>query len=192
VFETFPDSCFNIDCKHHDESLARQVEKLIVDHKLEDRVIWGSANNNMADYMFSLNSKIARFFSVKQMLYTVLKYCIGILPFCHIKENVFEIPILTTTFKENIKRVGSESRTKRIFSWIFLNLGNVVLSSNGLFRHLQKRGIKVILWVANEEAEFERAYKILGVDGVMTDYPTRLTNYLSHRDPAFYRFNNQK
>jgi len=192
VFENFPTSCINIDCKQHDEDLARQVEKLIVDHKMEDRVIWGSAHNNMATYMFSLNSRIPRFFSVKQILYTVFKYCIGILPFCPIRENVFEIPIFTATFNENIRRVASESRTRRFFGWVFITLSNAVLSSKGLFRHLQKRGIKVVVWVANEDIEFERAYKILGVDGVMTDYPTRLTNYLSHHDPAFYRFNNKQ
>ena len=37
---------------------------------------------------------------------------------------------------------------------------------------------QTFLWVLNDESEFELAFNKLKVAGVMTDYPTRLKNYL--------------
>lgn len=37
--------------------------------------------------------------------------------------------------------------------------------------------LQTYLWVLNEEEEFERAFK-LGATGVMTDFPTRLEQFL--------------
>lgn len=34
------------------------------------------------------------------------------------------------------------------------------------------------MWVLNEEEEFEKAFGY-GVDGVMTDFPTKLNNFLA-------------
>lgn len=53
-----------------------------------------------------------------------------------------------------------------------------LLISPILFKHLDKRGIQTYLWVLNEDSEFNLAFNKLKVAGVMTDYPTRLKNYL--------------
>lgn len=45
--------------------------------------------------------------------------------------------------------------------------------------HLKKRGISVYYWVLNEEEEFKHAIEI-GVNGIITDYPTRLIDYLKN------------
>jgi glycerophosphoryl diester phosphodiesterase len=42
----------------------------------------------------------------------------------------------------------------------------------------RKRGIPTYLWVLNKEEDYVRAEQ-LGVDGIMTDYPTRLKNFLN-------------
>lgn len=46
-----------------------------------------------------------------------------------------------------------------------------------MFEHLQRRGMRVYLFVLNDEKDFDRGFSY-GVDGVMTDYPTTLTEYL--------------
>lgn len=38
--------------------------------------------------------------------------------------------------------------------------------------------MQTYLWVLNEDEEFTRAFEHLGVAGVMTDYPSRLAEYL--------------
>lgn len=41
--------------------------------------------------------------------------------------------------------------------------------------------MQTFLWVINHEDEFEYAFDELGVAGVMTDYPTKLTEFLERR-----------
>ena len=50
-----------------------------------------------------------------------------------------------------------------------------------LFRHLQRRGIIVFVWVLNEDEEYKRAFR-LGADGVMTDFPTKLREFLDKNE----------
>ena len=50
-----------------------------------------------------------------------------------------------------------------------------------LLRHFQRRGIQVYLFIINEETDFDHCFDTLGVDGVMTDYPTKLEAYLKRR-----------
>jgi len=58
----------------------------------------------------------------------------------------------------------------------FAKLVRHILTRRTLIRHLQKRGIKVIVWVLNSPEEWEEAFR-LGVDGVMTDYPAQLSEF---------------
>ena len=44
-------------------------------------------------------------------------------------------------------------------------------------------------WVLNDEAEFAQAFEQHGADGVMTDEPTKLINYL-HKTDGNARNNN--
>ena len=46
-----------------------------------------------------------------------------------------------------------------------------------LFRHLQRRGILVFVWVLKDDEDYERAYR-LGADGVLSDFPAKLRNFL--------------
>lgn len=59
--------------------------------------------------------------------------------------------------------------------------------SKSLFTHLRKRGIHVYLWVLNSEEEYKRAFE-LGADGVMTDFPSKLSEFLA-RHPQYDRDN---
>ena len=62
-------------------------------------------------------------------------------------------------------------------------LSNALLMRKTLFDHLSQRGIQTYVWVLNEEEDFEKAFK-LNVTGVMTDYPSLLTDYLQ-KNPQF-------
>lgn len=50
-----------------------------------------------------------------------------------------------------------------------------------LFRHLQRRGIKVLIWLLDEEENYERAFR-LGANGIISDFPTKLRNYLDKNE----------
>ena len=63
--------------------------------------------------------------------------------------------------------------------WI-LRLIDWLLMSPQLFLHLEKRGVTTYLWVLNNEDQFERAFN-LGVQGVMTDFPSKLKQFLEKK-----------
>ena len=48
--------------------------------------------------------------------------------------------------------------------------------SPGLLRHLKARGNATVIWVANEDEDFDELRERFGdsLDGIMTDYPTNL------------------
>ena len=58
---------------------------------------------------------------------------------------------------------------------------NYITSRRWLYWHLQQRGVRVILWVLNDTDEFDAAFDECGVDGVMTDKPSLLAEYLRRR-----------
>ena len=64
---------------------------------------------------------------------------------------------------------------------IVLKIIDWIMMSPRLFSHLDKRGVTTYLWVLNNEEDYERAFN-LGVHGVMTDYPTKLKQYLEKRN----------
>ena len=49
-----------------------------------------------------------------------------------------------------------------------------------LFQHLAQRGVTTYLWVLNTEDQWQRAYS-LGAQGVMTDFPSRLRQFLDKK-----------
>lgn len=57
---------------------------------------------------------------------------------------------------------------------MYCNKSNMNIVIGNLFLHLQ-----TYLWVLNDDSEFDFAFNKLKVAGVMTDYPTRLQNYLN-------------
>jgi len=59
-----------------------------------------------------------------------------------------------------------------------------ILTRPLLVSHLQQRGIKVIYWVLNADKDFDAVFTHAGADGVMTDAPHLLTNYLKRRRPS--------
>uniref|UniRef100_A0A8D8LZQ0 Glycerophosphodiester phosphodiesterase domain-containing protein 1 n=2 Tax=Cacopsylla melanoneura TaxID=428564 RepID=A0A8D8LZQ0_9HEMI len=116
-----------------------------------------------------------RFFSMQRVVQLLLLYYSGLLPFVPIRETHLEI-FLPQIFKKYLKVTSVSSKPRLV------QLIDFLLVRKPLFDHLQKRGIHVYLWVLNNEEEFETASK-LGVTGIMTDYPTRLNQYLNtHSD----------
>ena len=51
--------------------------------------------------------------------------------------------------------------------------------SPSLFRHLKARGNATVVWVANDDEDFDELKEHFGdsIDGIMTDYPTNLVNW---------------
>ncbi|XP_042547928.1 lysophospholipase D GDPD1 isoform X2 [Dipodomys spectabilis] len=127
-------------------------------------------NNNT---LIKKNSDIPILFSLQRVLLILGLFFTGLLPFVPIREQFFEIPMPSILLK--LKEPHTMSRSQKFVIW----LSDVLLMRKALFDHLTARGIQVYVWVLNDEQEYKRAFD-LGATGVMTDYPTKLKDFLNN------------
>ncbi|XP_064619429.1 lysophospholipase D GDPD1-like isoform X2 [Lineus longissimus] len=121
------------------------------------------------------NPDIHVFVPLKKVVGLVIAFYFGLLPFIPLKEGFYEIPMLSM-FKRREKFPNWQmSRTFRILLTVATNM----IQSKAMLKHLRERGIQVYLWVLNDEEEYEQAFK-LGATGVMTDFPTKLRDFLDN------------
>lgn len=177
VFEKFQTVPINIDIKTDNELLIKKVNKLIKQYNRESITVWGNFSNVITKKCYEENPNIPLLFSAKRVCLLILLTYIGLLPFVPLKESCLELLMPKVAYR-NPNLVSSYNRQK--LDW-FLWIMEKLLMRKELFKHLEKRGIQTYLWVINEDEDFQKAFK-LGVTGVMTDYPTRLKEYLQKTD----------
>ncbi|EMP37732.1 Glycerophosphodiester phosphodiesterase domain-containing protein 1 [Chelonia mydas] len=151
VFEAFPNTPVNIDIKVNNNVLIKKVSELVSQYKREHLTVWGNVNYEIVEKCHKENADIPILFCLKRVLLLVGLFYTGLLPFIPIREEFLEIPMPSIILK--------------------------LLMRKALFDHLTARGIQVYIWVLNEEQEYKRAFD-LGATGVMTDYPTKLKEFL--------------
>ena len=176
VFEAFPDMCINIDIKTYDETLIDEVNKLVTKYGRENRTVWGNFSDKTTAKCYATNPQIGLLFSVKRVLMLLIYFYTGLLPYITLKETHLEIPMPLLAYKKYGPEITKTQKT-------IATLSNALLMRKTLFDHLSQRGIQTYVWVLNEEEDFEKAFK-LNVTGVMTDYPSLLTDYLQ-KNPQF-------
>lgn len=178
VFKSFPNIPINIDIKRNDDSLIKEVSRLVRDHNREELTVWGNISNTITLKCYNENPRINLLFSMRRVVELVLLFYTGLLPFVPIKESNLEI-FLPAIY---LRRKKDQDTFFPLHSLMLRGM-NCLLMRRCLFTHLQRRGIQVYLWVLNDEEDFEAAVK-LGVTGIMTDYPTKLKKFLSE-NPQF-------
>uniref|UniRef100_A0A673KK01 Glycerophosphodiester phosphodiesterase domain-containing protein 1-like n=1 Tax=Sinocyclocheilus rhinocerous TaxID=307959 RepID=A0A673KK01_9TELE len=114
------------------------------------------------DTLIKKNPQIPILFSLPRVLLLLGLFYTGLLPFVPLKEQFLEIPIVVNIL---------EFRYECIFR---------LLMRKALFDHLTSRGIQVCVWVLNDEEDFKRAFD-LGATGIMTDYPTKLKEFMEKK-----------
>jgi glycerophosphoryl diester phosphodiesterase len=167
----FPGVPFNIDLKQDSDLLLEKTHELIKKYNREDLVIWGSFRDNTCTKCYEKDPDIPIMFSAKAVAKLLLLHYTGLLPFFPLRESYLEIPSFTERHKFLFKAM-SPGRVK-----VALFLIKHLLMNKRLFKHLNKRGIRVFTWVQNHEEDFEFCFT-RGANGVMTDHPTLLTNWL--------------
>ncbi|MBN3308999.1 lysophospholipase D GDPD1 [Amia ocellicauda] len=171
VFQAFPTTPINVDIKVNDDALIRKVSELVTKFDREDLTVWGNASNQIVQKCYKENPRIPILFSLKRVLLLVGLFYTGLLPFVPLKEQFLEIPMPSIITK--LKDPRRMSRSQRFITW----LADTLLMRKALFDHLTARGIQVYVWVLNDEEDFQRAFA-LGATGVMTDYPTKLKEFI--------------
>uniref|UniRef100_A0A3Q3EM07 Glycerophosphodiester phosphodiesterase domain containing 1 n=1 Tax=Kryptolebias marmoratus TaxID=37003 RepID=A0A3Q3EM07_KRYMA len=151
VFDAFPNTPINIDIKVNNDTLIKKVSEMVVKYDREHLTVWGNSRNHIVKKCYKENSHIPVLFSLPRVLQLLGLFYTGLLPFVPLKEQFLEIPMPS----------------------IITNL----LMRKALFQHLTARGIQVYVWVLNDEEDYRRAFD-LGATGVMTDFPTRLKEFM--------------
>uniref|UniRef100_A0A8C1J872 Glycerophosphodiester phosphodiesterase domain containing 3a n=1 Tax=Cyprinus carpio TaxID=7962 RepID=A0A8C1J872_CYPCA len=125
-------------------------------------------NNSM---LIEKNSSMPYMFTVKRALKMLLLYYTGLLPFVPLGESFLQFYLPQIINREYIPE------TWILRSRLVIFLIERLTSRKGMFKHLRDRGIQIHLFVCNEEQDIEAAFAA-GATGVMTDYPTLLSNYI--------------
>uniref|UniRef100_A0A8C4E752 Glycerophosphodiester phosphodiesterase domain containing 1 n=1 Tax=Dicentrarchus labrax TaxID=13489 RepID=A0A8C4E752_DICLA len=171
VFDAFPNTPVNIDIKVNNDTLIKKVSELVVKYDREHLTVWGNARNQVVKKCYKENPRIPVLFSLPRVLQLLGLFYTGLLPFVPLKEQFLEIPMPSIITK--LKDPNNLTRSQRFITW----LADTLLMRKALFDHLTARGIQVYIWVLNDEEDFQRAFD-LGATGVMTDFPTRLKDFM--------------
>lgn len=171
VFDAFPHTPINIDIKVNNDTLVKKVSALVTKYDRENLTVWGNASNQVVKKCYKENPRIPVLFSFPRVLQLLGLFYTGLLPFVPLKEQFLEIPMPSILTK--LKDPDGLTRSQRVIIW----LADTLLMRKALFNHLTARGIQVYIWVLNDEEDFQRAFD-LGATGVMTDFPTRLRDFM--------------
>ncbi|XP_026888190.1 lysophospholipase D GDPD1 isoform X2 [Electrophorus electricus] len=175
VFEAFPSLPINIDIKVNDDRLIRKVSEMVIKYDREHLTVWGNSRDQIVQKCYKENPRIPVLFSLSRVLLLLGMFYTGLLPFVPLKEQFLEIPMPSITTK--LRDPRQSTRSERFITW----LADSLLMRKALFDHLTARGIQVYVWVLNDEDDFKRAFD-LGATGVMTDYPTKLKEFMEKTD----------
>lgn len=173
VFEAFPDALLHVDAKYTSPSTVDKVVALVREFHREDRtVVGGGGDPNSKRFRAAAVADPSRplftFASARQVGLTYLAYYLGVLPYLPVWFDVFDIPLPTPLLVERL--VGSVSG--KVPQALLPRL----LYAPGLWRMLQRRGVRVFGFVLNTEACFAHV-KAWPVDGIMTDDPVALRRW---------------
>lgn len=174
VLERYPQSIINIDCKDDSLELADAIADLIDKHDAHDRVIVGSMHQRAMDRISERLPNATKFFNPKSVFRLYLRYATGLLPFTRLEYDALEIPYITREFKAQVKHMAAAKVGERVAEMTVDALAWFMLRPS-FIRHLQQRGVPVIVWVINSEDEINAAFA-RGVTGVMTDRPSLIKN----------------
>ncbi|KAJ8245868.1 hypothetical protein GJAV_G00261170 [Gymnothorax javanicus] len=178
VFRKFPKIPINIEIKEDNKLLMSKVSSLVQQYEREDITVWASERSDIMMKCRQENPSMPYMFTASRGLQLLLLYYTGLLPFVPLGESFLQFYLPQVI---NRRYIPESSILK---NGTVISLIDKITMRKGLLEHLAKRGIEVHLFVCNEEEDIAAAFAV-GATGVMTDYPTLLSNYLrTHPHPA--------
>ncbi|TRY59858.1 hypothetical protein DNTS_035274 [Danionella cerebrum] len=166
VFRKFPNTAVNI-----------EISDLVKKYNREETSVWASVESTIMKNCRKANSSMPYMFTEKRGLQLLLLYYTGLLPFVSLGESFLQFYFPPIFNKSYIPDVGILRNKFVVFVIDRLTM------RNALFKHLRDRGIQVHLFVCNSEQDINAAFAV-GATGVMTDYPTLLSDYIKEHKQA--------
>uniref|UniRef100_A0A3Q3GI04 Glycerophosphodiester phosphodiesterase domain containing 3a n=1 Tax=Labrus bergylta TaxID=56723 RepID=A0A3Q3GI04_9LABR len=172
LFRKFPEIPVSIEIKENNSQLIEKVSDLVKRYNRDELTVWASVNSNIMEQCRRTNGSMPYSFTMTRGAVLLLLFYSGLLPFVPLGESLlqFYLPhVINRTFIP-------EKRILR--NRLIISLLEMLTMRKSLFNHLAARGIQVHLFVCNKEEDIKAAFEV-GATGVMTDYPTLLSSYLS-------------
>ncbi|XP_003964517.1 lysophospholipase D GDPD3a [Takifugu rubripes] len=172
VFRKFPHIPVSIEIKENNMQLIEKVSNLVKHYKREEITVWASVDSSIMKKCRKTNSSMPYSFTMGRGLILLLLFYTGLLPFAPLGESLlqFYLPhIFNRTYVP-------EKRWLR--NRLTVCLLEMIAMRKSLFEHLAARGLQVHLFVCNKDEDIKLAFDV-GATGVMSDYPSLLTSYLS-------------
>ncbi|XP_016102044.1 glycerophosphodiester phosphodiesterase domain-containing protein 3 [Sinocyclocheilus grahami] len=176
LFKKFPSMPMILEIKENNDLLIKKVSNLVKQYHRESFTVWASEESDVMAKCNEQNPSMPYMFTMKRGILLLLLFYTGLLPFVPLGESLllFYLPsIINRTY------IPEEAILKKRFVVYLLQK---LTMRKSLFEHLIKRGLQVQLFVCNEESDMEAAFAV-GATGVMSDYPTLLTNYIKKHPP---------
>lgn len=177
VFRKFPHTAVNIEVKENNTVLIEKISELVKQYNREGISVWASVESTIMKNCRKINSSMPYMFCAKRVLQLLLLYYTGLLPFVPLGESFLQFYFPPIFNKEYIPD------TEILKSRLVIFLIERLTMRKAMFKHLRDRGIQIHLFVCNEEQDIDAAFAA-GATGVMTDYPTLLSNYIRRRKQA--------
>lgn len=169
----------NIDLKGGSNELMFEVYKLIIEYQREHITYFGDMNekrNRQAQEM-GREAGVRTFASIKYTILTCVAYFFGVLQFCPFRHYSFWYPFFGRETLDTVCRAfGNKCKHRtaaclyRFFTWCM----------KPMFWHLRRRGVLVMFWNINSEAEYDRAMTY-PIDGILTDVPEEIRRIADSR-----------
>ncbi|XP_075993156.1 lysophospholipase D GDPD3a isoform X2 [Genypterus blacodes] len=174
LFRMFPRIPISVEIKENNGLLIEKVSDLVRRYSREDVTVWASVDSRIMENCRRMNSSMPYSFTVGRGVLLLLLFYSGLLPFVPLGESLlqFYLPrIINRTFIPENGILRND---------LVVSLLQKVTMRKSLFRHLAARGIQVHLFVCNKDEDIKAAFDA-GATGVMSDYPSLLSSYLSRR-----------
>ncbi|XP_040917902.1 lysophospholipase D GDPD3a [Toxotes jaculatrix] len=176
VFRKFPEMPVSIEIKENNHQLIEKVSDLVRRYNREEITVWASVNSGIMQECCKMNGSMPYSFTMYRGALLLLLFYSGLLPFVPLGESLLQF-YLPRIFNRTYIPENPILRNRLVISLL-----EKVTMRKSLFRHLAARGIQVHLFVCNEDEDIKAAFDV-GATGVMSDYPTVLSNYLRrHRN----------
>ncbi|KAM9462095.1 lysophospholipase D GDPD1 [Clarias gariepinus] len=176
VFKKFPQVPINIEVKQNNDLLVQKVSDLVKKYDRETITVWASDDSEIMAKCRKQNPYMPYSFTPRRGILLLVLYYTGLLPFCPLGESLLQFYLPSVI---NRGYIPEEAIFKNRFA---VYLIEKLTMRKSLFEHLVKRGMQVHLFVCNNEKDMAEAFAF-GATGVMSDYPTILSDYLK-KHPA--------
>ncbi|KAF7705150.1 lysophospholipase D GDPD1 [Silurus meridionalis] len=176
VFKRFPKIAINIEVKQDSDELIRKVSSLVKKYDREGITVWATEDSHIMAKCRKQNPFMPYSFTARRVILLLVLYYTGFLPFCPLGESLLQFYLPRVI---NRSYIPEEFFLKNNF---VVSLIEKLTMRKSLLEHLVKRGMQVQLFVCNNQEDMAAAFAF-GATGVMTDYPTMLSDYLQ-KHPA--------